>query len=218
LVVEEFDALGQRLGGRQHRRGGGIAVGGGPASGQRCDQRGGAVAAVAVAQLGRRGNQQRVDLVGRRGAGLDRAAACGQQRAQGGGVSVFGHGQAIAGQGGASGGVGIYRVGFAPAAACGPIGAAHLGHLDLRGLQHPGQARAVTRDAFHPGHLDGAKALGPPERGLIARWACREFGVCQGFPASVMTAKWTVSRWVSAPMTTRRDAVTMVMSPLVGDR
>jgi len=53
-----------------------------------------------------------------------------QQRSQGGGVFVFGHGQAMAGQCGASRGVGVQRVGFALAAPRGPIGAADLGHLD----------------------------------------------------------------------------------------
>jgi hypothetical protein len=32
----------------------------------------------------------------------------------------------------------------------------------------------------------------------------------------VMTARWWLSKWVSAPMTTRGDAVTMVVSLLVG--
>jgi hypothetical protein len=107
LAVEKFNALGQSLRGRQHRHDRGIPVGGGPASSQYFDQPSGAVVAVAFAQLGGPGDQQRVDLVGRGGAGLDRAAACGQQRAQGGAVFAFGHRQAIAGQCGASGGVGI---------------------------------------------------------------------------------------------------------------
>jgi hypothetical protein len=34
----------------------------------------------------------------------------------------------------------------------------------------------------------------------------------------VITARWMVSRRVSAPMTTREDAVTMVVSLLVGRR
>jgi hypothetical protein len=40
----------------------------------------------------------------------------------------------------------------------------------------------------------------------------------KGLPVSVITARWMVSRWVSAPMTTREDAVTMVVSLLVGRR
>ena len=46
---------------------------------------------------------------------------------------------AVAGQRGASGGIGVQRIGFALAAAGGPIRAADLGHLDARGLQDPGQ-------------------------------------------------------------------------------
>jgi hypothetical protein len=59
------------------------------------------VAAVACTPLGRAGDQQGMDLVGRGGVRLNRAAPGAQQRAQGGGVGVFGHGQAVAGQGGA---------------------------------------------------------------------------------------------------------------------
>jgi len=154
---------------------------GGPALRQRGDQGGGVVAAVAFAQLGRRGHQQGVELIGGGGVRLDRAAPGAQQRPQGGGVFVFGHRQAIAGQGGARGGVGVQRVGFAPAAARGPIRTADLGHLDPGGLQHPGQPRAVAGGAFHPGDRDDAKALRPPHGVVIAGWAGREFGVCQGF-------------------------------------
>ena len=57
-----------------------------------------------------------------------------------------------------------------------------LGHFDPRGLEHPGQARAVAGGAFHPGDRDAAKASGPLHRGVIAGWAGREFGVCQGLP------------------------------------
>ena len=83
-----------------------------------------------------------MELVDRGGTGLDRAAACSQQRSQHGGVAVFGHCQAVAGKGGASCGVGVQRVGFAFATACGPVGAIDLGHLDLCSLQHPGQTRS----------------------------------------------------------------------------
>jgi hypothetical protein len=60
--------------------------------------------------------------------------------------------------------LGAQWVGFALAAACAPIRAADLGHLDARGLQDPGQARAVAGGAFYPGDRDGAKALGPSDR------------------------------------------------------
>jgi hypothetical protein len=90
LTVKVFDALGQGLGGGQHRGRGRIAVVGGPAARQRTDQGGvGAVVAVAFAQLGRRGHEQGLDLVDGRGAGLDRASACSQQRAQRAGLFVF---------------------------------------------------------------------------------------------------------------------------------
>ena len=178
LMLEEFDAAGQRLGGRQHCDGGGVAVGGGPASGQCLDQRADAVAAIAFTQLGRSGDQQRMDLVGGGGVCLNRAAARGQHRPQRGGLCVFGHGKAVAGQGGASGGVSIQRVGLALAAPCRPIGAANLGHLDPRSLQRPGQARAVTAGAFHPGDHDAAKASGPSDRIVIAGRARRKFGIC----------------------------------------
>ena len=113
--------------------------------------------------------------------GLDRAAPGAQQRPHGAGASVFGYGQAVAGQCGASGGVGVQRIGFALAAPRGPIRAADLGHLDARGLKDPGQARAVTAGAFYPGDRDGAKAWGPSDRVVITRWVRWELGVCQGF-------------------------------------
>lgn len=58
LTLKEFDAAGERLGGRQHRAGGGFPVGGRQASGQLFNQSGDAVAAEALAQLGGRINQQ----------------------------------------------------------------------------------------------------------------------------------------------------------------
>ena len=135
LTLEELDALGQCLGGGPHRDGGRVAVGGGPASGQCRDQGGGAVAAVAFAQLGGCGDQQSMDLVGRGGMGLDRAAQGAQQRPQGAGVRVFGHGQTLAGQCGSRSGIGVERVGFALATACGPIRAADLSPQGARRLQ-----------------------------------------------------------------------------------
>ena len=126
------------------------------------------MAAVAVAQLGGGGDQQGVDLVGRCSVGLDRAAPGAQQRPQGACACVFGHGHAVAGQRGARSGVGIQRVRFALAAACGPIGAADLGHLDPGGLQYPGQPRTVAGGPFHPGDHDGPKALGPPHGVVVA--------------------------------------------------
>jgi hypothetical protein len=97
------------------------------------------------------------------------------------------------------------------AAARGSIRAADFGHLDARGLQDPGQAGTVAGGPFHRSDRDDAKALGPSER-VVGNSAS-----AKGFPASVMTARWLVSRWVSAPMTTRADAATMVMSPSGGD-
>jgi hypothetical protein len=126
LLVEKCHPLGQRLGGGQHRDGDGVAVGGGPASGQRLDQSCDAVVAVVLAQLGGCGDQQGAELIGGGGVGLDRAAACAQQRPQRGGVGVFEHRKAIAGQGGAGGGVGIQRIGLALPAPCHPVGAADL--------------------------------------------------------------------------------------------
>src|SRR6185312_1015049 len=143
------------------------------------------------------------------------AAPGGQQRPQGGGVCVFRHGQAVAGHRGTSGGIGVQWIGLALAAACGPSRAADLGHLDARGLHDPGQARTVARGPFYPGDHDGAETSGPSERVVVADWARRELGVCQGFSGSVMTARWLVSRWVSARTTKRRDAATMVMSLLL---
>ena len=67
------------------------------------------------------------------------------------------------------------------AAAGGPIRAADLGHLDALGLQDPGQARAVAGGAFYPGDRDGAKTSGLSDRVVIAGWARRELGVCEGF-------------------------------------
>jgi hypothetical protein len=87
----------------------------------------------------------------------------------------------VAGQRGARSGVSIQRVRFALAAACGPIGAADLGHLDPGGLQYPGQPRTVAGGPFHPGDHDGPKALGPPRGVVVAGLARREFSVCQGF-------------------------------------
>src|SRR5262249_53519598 len=112
-------------------------------------------------------------------------------------------------------GVGVQRVGLALAASCRAIRAADLGHLDDGGLQDLGQARAVTRRHFYSGDRDRAEAAGPRQCVRVAGWACRELAVCQRFPASVMAARWMVSKWVSAPMTTRGDAVTMVMSLLL---
>ena len=139
------------------------------------------MAAVAFAQLGWSGDQQGVNLVGRGGVRLDRAAPGAQQRPQGGGVCVFGHRHAMAGQCGARSGVGVQWVRFALAATCGPIRTADLGHLDARGSADPGQAGTVAGGPFHPGDRDGAKALGPSERVVITGWARRELGVCQGF-------------------------------------
>ena len=62
---------------------------------------------------------------------------------------------------------------------CGPIRAADLGHLDPRGLEHPGQTRAVAGGAFHPGDRDHAEASRPSHRVVVAGWARRELGVCQ---------------------------------------
>jgi hypothetical protein len=106
----------------------------------------GAVAAVAFAQLGRTGDQQGVDLVGRGGVRLDRAA---------------------------------------PRAA---IRAADLGHLDTGGLQHSGQARAVTRRPFRPDDRDATETARPSQRVIVAARARRNSASANGFPVSVMTA------------------------------
>jgi hypothetical protein len=115
--------------------------------GQCFDQGGRAVAAVAFAQLGRGGDQQDLNLVGRGGICLDRAAPSGQQRPQPSPASA---------------------TRAAVAGAYGPIRAADLGHLDARGLQHPGQARAVAGGPFYPGDRDDAKTSGPSDRVVIA--------------------------------------------------
>ena len=96
-------------------------------------------------------------------------------------LRVFGHGQAVAGQRGTRGGIGVQWVGLALAAAGGPIRAADLGHLDARGLQDPGQARAVAGGPFYPGDHDDAETSGPSDRVVVAGWARRELSVCQGF-------------------------------------
>jgi hypothetical protein len=53
--------------------------------------------------------------------------------------------KAVAGQGGASRGVGVQWIEFALAAARSPIRVAELGHLDLPGLQDLGQDRSTER-------------------------------------------------------------------------
>ena len=103
LAFEELDALGQCFASGQYGHRGRIALYGGPASRQCPHQSQSGVAAVAFPQLGGGDDEQGFDLVDRRGAGLDRAAACGEQRAQCCGVLVFRHGQAMAGQRGAGG-------------------------------------------------------------------------------------------------------------------
>lgn len=95
---------------------------------------------------------------------------------------VFGHGKAVAGQGGASSGMGIQRVRLALAAPCGPVGAADLCHLDSGGLQNPSQARTVTGGAFHAGDHNGPKPFGPSDPIVVACWVRRELGVRQGLP------------------------------------
>jgi hypothetical protein len=77
LAFEKFDALGQGFAAGEYRSGGGILVSRRSAAGQRPDQHGGAVAAVAFPQLSRGGDEQCFDLVDRRGAGFDRPTPCG---------------------------------------------------------------------------------------------------------------------------------------------
>jgi hypothetical protein len=98
VAFEELDALRQGLAGDQHRHGDGIVVGAGAAAGQ-CfarPQRGG-ITAVAFAELGGGGDEEVFDLLDRRGAGFDCAAARDQQGFECAGGGVFGHGQAVAG-------------------------------------------------------------------------------------------------------------------------
>ena len=59
----------------------------------------------------------------------------------------------------------------------------------LRSARAVARHRAVTLEPvaphlagpFYPGDRDGAKAAGPSERVVVACWARRELGVCQGF-------------------------------------
>jgi hypothetical protein len=97
-------------------------------------------------------HQQRADLVGGLGAGLDRAAAGHHQRAQfpDGAVAVLGDGTGIPGQHRAGCCLGVDRVALALAASPGPVRAIHLDHIDALVGEVLGEPVAVAGGALHP--------------------------------------------------------------------
>jgi hypothetical protein len=111
-------------------------------------------------------DQQRAELVGGLGAGLDGAAAGHHQGAQlpCGAVAVLGDGAGVAGQHGPGGGLGVDRVGLALAAPAGAVGAVDLDHADALGHQVLGQPVAVAAGALHPGGGDLAVVAGPGDQ------------------------------------------------------
>lgn len=161
----------------QHRARGRIGVASWPAASQGPDEGDATVAAVALAQLGGGGDQQRSDLVDRGGPGFHRSAACGQQCPQCDGVLIFGHRDTLAGQSDAGGGVGVKRVGLALAAPGGAIRADHFHHGDPRLLQGCSQSHAIGTSPFHACHEDGALLARPGYRRSVPARAGAEFRI-----------------------------------------
>jgi hypothetical protein len=142
----------------------------GDQGGRGCHQGGGWQVPQLLAQLGRGGDQQRLERIDGLGAGPDRGRAGHPQRADHlhlPGSGLRGHG-GLAGLDRAGGGLGIGRVGLAAAAAGLAVGSVDLHHDLAVGGQEAGQGGAVGAGAFHaPG--DGlAEPAGPGEQVLIA--------------------------------------------------
>jgi hypothetical protein len=139
----------------------------------------GGVAAVAFPHFGGGGDEQGFDLIDRCGAGLDCAAACGEQRAQCCGVLVFGHGQPMTGQRGAGCGVSIEGIGLALAAPRGAVGTIDFGDFNtgvLEGSREPG---AVATGALNSSAQYGSQTLGPLDSHVIASRPGRKCRISQ---------------------------------------
>ena len=143
------------------------------------------MATVAFSQFGRGGDEQGLDLIGRRGAGLHRAPTGDQQGAQRVGVFVFRHGQTVAGQCRPRRGVGIQRIGLALTASRRTVGTDHFGDLDAGALEGTGQAGAVGAGALNSGDVHVPKTLRPLDRHVVAGRTGRKLGVSQWFPRPV---------------------------------
>jgi hypothetical protein len=153
LLVQQLDALGDH-----HQRGLGPLdwvgqrglVRAQPGAGD--DQRRGGAAVQRFSQAGRSGDQQRLELVDGRGAGLDRATAGGAQRPDRlhDPVASLGDRGRGPGQHGPGGRLGVDRVRLAPLAAGPTVGSVDLHHPHALVQEHLGQSGAVAAGAFHP--------------------------------------------------------------------
>jgi hypothetical protein len=133
------------------------------------------------AQPRRGGDQQCVQLVDAGGAGLDGAGTDQVQRADrfGDAIAGLGHHPRAARQYRLGGGVGVQRVGLAPAAALPPVGPVDLDYLYAFGPQVPGQRGAVGPGALYPHRMQPPEGAQPGQQRGIAGRGGRELRICQ---------------------------------------
>ena len=182
LGLEQLDALGDH---RQRSLGGmgwigqGVLVRSEPATGS--DQGRGGAAVQRLPQVGWGGDQQRLELVDGRGAGLDRAAAGGAQRPDRlhDPVAPLGGCGRRASQHGAGGRLGVDRVRPATLAADAPVRPVDLDHPHLLVKQVASQAGAIAASALHTDSTHLTVTAKPAQQLLVAATVSRELTVAK---------------------------------------